>query len=164
MRFVTHFWEKTPFILRDAIVGWVQSLGLCNKCSGLRPSDTLSLIELVAWLATSCASGWAILWWIIGFIIAKLHYCCVNYICVLDKGNTAWLRPAAVHFPRDVCLTVSRNHAVFLLYIFRSIVATLCHVGILYRYLYIHGHIGSNIRIFNETYHLEILILHSLLS
>ena len=59
MRFVTHFWEITPYILRDAIVGWVQSLG---KCLGLRPSDTLSLIELVAWLVTSCARGWAILW------------------------------------------------------------------------------------------------------
>ena len=62
MRFVTHFWEITPYILRDAIVGWVQSLGLCNKCSGLRPSAILSLIELGAWPATSCARGWAILW------------------------------------------------------------------------------------------------------
>ena len=92
MRFVTHFWEIVPYILRDAIVCWVQSLCLCNKCSGLRPSDALSLIELVAGLATSCAREWAILWLIIGFIISKLHYCCVNYIFVLDKRNTAWLR------------------------------------------------------------------------
>ena len=55
---------------------------------------------------------------------------------VLDKRNTLWLRdmvrqtslgksaagadlpvgPAADDFPRDVCLTVSRNHKVFLLY------------------------------------------------
>ena len=26
-----------------------------------------------------------------GFIISKLHYCCVNYIFVLDKRNTVWL-------------------------------------------------------------------------
>ena len=60
-----------------------------------------------------------------GFKISKLHVCCVNYIFVLDKRNTAWLRDtvrqtslgksAAADFPRDVCLTVSRNHAVFLL-------------------------------------------------
>ena len=50
------------------------------------------LIESVAWLATSCARGLAILWLIIGFGIAKLHYYCVNYIFVLDKRNTAWLR------------------------------------------------------------------------
>ena len=62
MRFVTHFLEIAPYILRHTIVGWVQSLGLCNKCSGLRASDTLSLIELVAWLVTSCARGWVILW------------------------------------------------------------------------------------------------------
>ena len=92
MRFVTHFWEITPYILRHAIVGWVQSLGLCNECSGLRPSDTLLLIELVAWPATSCARGWAILYQIIRFIISKLRYCCANYIFVLDTRNTAWLR------------------------------------------------------------------------
>ena len=50
------------------------------------------------------------------FVISKLHYCCVNYIFVLDKRNTA-VRPAAADFPRDDCLTVSRNHAVFVLYI-----------------------------------------------
>ena len=98
----------------------------------LGPSALGHLIELVAWLATSCARGQAIIWLIIGSIISKLHYCLVNYIFVLDKRNTAWLRdtvrqtslgksaagaaavrPAAADFPRDVCLTVSRNHAVF---------------------------------------------------
>ena len=57
---------------------------------------------------------------IIGFKISKLDYCLVNYIFVLDKRNTAWLRDtvrqtslgksaagAAPDFPRDVCLTVS---------------------------------------------------------
>ena len=34
---------------------------------------------------------------------------------VSGRGGPA-VRPAAADFPRDVCLTVSRNHAVFLLY------------------------------------------------
>ena len=34
---------------------------------------------------------------------------------VSSRGGPA-VRPAAADFPRDVCLTVSRNHAVFLLY------------------------------------------------
>ena len=50
------------------------------------------LIESVAWLVKPCARGLAILWQIIGFVISKLHYCCVNCIFVLDKKNTAWLR------------------------------------------------------------------------
>ena len=33
---------------------------------------------------------------------------------VSDRGGPA-VRPAAADFPRDVCLTVYRNHAVFLL-------------------------------------------------
>ena len=71
---------------------------------------------------------------IIGFITLKLHYCLVNYIFVLDKRNTAWLRntvrqtslgksaamadlqSALRPLTSLVCLTVSRNHAVFLLY------------------------------------------------
>ena len=58
----------------------------------LGPSALGHLIESVAWLATSCARGLAILWEIMGFGISKLHYYCVNYIFVLDKRNTAWLR------------------------------------------------------------------------
>ena len=50
------------------------------------------VVELVAWLATSCVFGLAILRKIIGFVIAKLHCCCVKYIFVLDKRNTACLR------------------------------------------------------------------------
>ena len=34
---------------------------------------------------------------------------------VSGRGGPA-VRPAAADFPRDICLTVSRNHAVFLLY------------------------------------------------
>ena len=34
---------------------------------------------------------------------------------VSGRGGPA-VCPAAADFPRDVCLTVSRNHAVFLLY------------------------------------------------
>ena len=34
---------------------------------------------------------------------------------VSGRGGPA-VRPAAADFPRDVCLTVSRNHAVFLFY------------------------------------------------
>ena len=37
---------------------------------------------------------------------------------VSGRGGPA-VRPAAADFPRDVCLTVSRNHAVFLLYAMR---------------------------------------------
>ena len=66
---------------------------------------------------------------------------------VLDKRNTLWLRdtvrqtfprevsgrgrpavgPAAADFPRDVCLTVSRNHKVFLLYQVRSLIKETCY-------------------------------------
>ena len=42
MRSVTHFWELTPYILRGAIVVFTTVPVLFNKCSGLRPSDTLS--------------------------------------------------------------------------------------------------------------------------
>ena len=38
---------------------------------------------------------------------------------VSGRGGPA-VRPAAADFPRDVCLTVSRNHAVFLLYASRD--------------------------------------------
>ena len=40
---------------------------------------------------------------------------------VSGRGGPA-VRPAAADFPRDVCLTVSRNHAVFLLYSWLSVV------------------------------------------
>ena len=33
-----------------------------------------------------------------------------------QRPGRTQVRPAAADFPRDVCLTVSRNHAVFLLY------------------------------------------------
>ena len=66
--------------------------GLFNKCSGLRPSDTSS-------------------WWLgwrrharVGEPFSKLHYYAVP--------------PAAADFPQDVCLTVSRNHTVFLICIY----------------------------------------------
>ena len=52
MRFVKHFWEITPYILRDAIVVLVQSQ--CYSVNA-RPSALGHFIELVAWLATSCA-------------------------------------------------------------------------------------------------------------
>ena len=38
---------------------------------------------------------------------------------VSGRGGPA-VHPAAADFPRDVCLTVSRNHAVFLLYVRRQ--------------------------------------------
>ena len=43
-----------------------------------------------------------------------------------------WIKgiPADADFPRDVCLTVSRNHKVFLLYI--------CHAPDVYIYIYIY--------------------------
>ena len=37
-------------------------------------------------------------------------------VCLTVSRNHAAVSPAAADFPRDVCLTVSRNHAVFLLY------------------------------------------------
>ena len=50
----------------------------------------------------------------------------------LSSWWLGWRRHAAADFPRDVCLTVSRNHTVFLLYhgapIFR-----LCHMTALQR-------------------------------
>ena len=44
---------------------------------------------------------------------------------VSGRGGPA-VRPAAADFPRDVCLTVSRNHAVFLLYC----VKWICYITI----------------------------------
>ena len=45
---------------------------------------------------------------------------------VSGRGGPA-VRPAAADFPRDVCLTVSRNHAVFLLYciVFSALITTV---------------------------------------
>ena len=41
MRFVTHFWEITPYI-GGCNCSFITVPVLFNKCSGLRPSDTLS--------------------------------------------------------------------------------------------------------------------------
>ena len=41
MQFVTHFWEITPFILRDAIVGKVQSLGYSINARAFGPRTPL---------------------------------------------------------------------------------------------------------------------------
>ena len=101
--------------------------GLFNKCSGPRTPyrvDGLAEGVMRAWASHSLVNHWNYNF--------KAY---VNYMCVLDKRNTAWLRetvrqtsrgksvaagpavrPAVADFPRDVCLTVSRNHAVFLLF------------------------------------------------
>ena len=137
MRFGTHFCEITPYILRNTIVGLVHSLGYSINAQAFGPRH----LDLVAWLATSCARGWAILWWIIGFMISMLHCCCVNYMFVLDKRNTAWLRDTVSQTsegsqrPQDVCLTVSRNHAVFLLYTYMHACMHACIHTYIHTYL-----------------------------
>ena len=88
-----------------------------------------TLYRVGGFAGTSCGA-WVshimVNYWIYDFqAILLLCY----YIFVLDRRNTVWLCdtvrqtslgksapcPAAADFPRDVCLTVSRNHAVFLL-------------------------------------------------
>ena len=64
--------------------------GLYNKCLGLRPSDTL-LSWLLGWRCHVYVGKPFFGKSLDFFLISKLHYCCVNYIFVLHKRNTAWL-------------------------------------------------------------------------
>ena len=93
---------------------------LFNKCSGLRPSDTLSSW----WL------GWRrharvgkpffgksldlyFRYWIKGILRG---YAIRSGRRPSGSQRPGRIRPVAADFPRDLCLTASRNHAVFLFY------------------------------------------------
>ena len=74
---------------------------------------------------------WQWMWHFLLIIIASIvHKYWIKGIPREVSGRRADLRSApAADFPRDVCLTVSRNHAVFLLYMGMSISQCLkdCH-------------------------------------
>ena len=57
MRFVTHFWEITPYILRDATEVLVQSHRYSINARPSALGHLIELVSLVAWLAASCARG-----------------------------------------------------------------------------------------------------------
>ena len=143
MWFVTHFWEITPHILIDAIVLLVQPQ--CNSINarafGPRTTyrvDGLAGDVMRAWVSHYLVNN-SIYDFKASLLPRWLYICHKGHMFVLDKRNTAWLRDTvrqtslgksaaagrtagplrsapAADFPGDVCLTVSRNHAVFLLY------------------------------------------------
>ena len=125
-------WNITIYMTgRKSRIGEV--LGVFNKCWGLWPLDTLSSWGL-GWRHHACTAK--------TFFVESLDLSfqsttivALAYMFVLDKRNTLWLRNAvrqtsrgksaaeadrrsapAADFPRDVCLTVSLNPKVFLLY------------------------------------------------
>ena len=57
MRFVTLFWEITPYILRDATEVLVQSHRYSINARPSALGHLIELVSLVAWLAASCARG-----------------------------------------------------------------------------------------------------------
>ena len=78
MRFVTHFWETTPYILKDAIIVLVQSQCYSINAQAFGPQTPYRVGGLAG------------------------------------DVMRVWVSPVAADFLRDVCLTVSHNHAVFL--------------------------------------------------
>ena len=86
-------------------------LVVTNKCSGLRPSVTLSSLWH-GWRAMRAGVNNSLLNRLIYYFKAPRE--------VSSKGRPA-VCPAAADFPRDVCLTVSHNHKVILLYLWQNI-------------------------------------------
>ena len=89
MRFVAHFCKITSYILRDAIVGQVQSLGysINDRAFGPRTPYRVGCLTgdvMRAWVSHSLVNHW-----ICNFKASLLLF---NYIFVLDKRNTAWIR------------------------------------------------------------------------
>ena len=84
------FLRNNPIYIEGRNCGFSTVPVLFNKCAGLWPSDTLSSW----WLGWRChaRAGKPFFGTNIGFMLSKLHYCLVNYIFVLDKRNTPWLR------------------------------------------------------------------------
>ena len=107
MRFVTDFWEITPYILRDAIVVSVQSLCYSINARAFGPRTPYGVGGLGGGVMCAWVSHYLVNHWIYNFKASLLS--CKQYICTV-------VRPASADFHRDVCLTVSRNHALFLLY------------------------------------------------
>ena len=114
-------------------MGQVQSFGILNRGSGLRPSGftrqatsaRLAVDVIQVWINSSpsncCISHFKAqlaqlffiqhLKWIKGILCGYAIRSGRH-----PEGSQRPGRPAAADFPRDVCLTVSRNHIVFLLY------------------------------------------------
>ena len=89
MRFDTYFWEITPYILRDAIVVLVQSQCYSINAWALGPRTPYRVGGLAGDVMRAWVSHSVVNHWIYNF---KTYYCLVNYMFVLDKRNTAWLR------------------------------------------------------------------------
>ena len=89
MRFVTHFWERTPLILRGAIVVLVQYQCYSIIARAFGPRTPYRVGGLAGDVMRAWASHSLVNHWIYTFeasLLSRLLY------IVLDKRNTAWLR------------------------------------------------------------------------
>ena len=126
---------KWPYICNPIyIIGrncWLgRLLWVFNKCSGLRPSDTLSS----CWLdwRRHARTGKQLFVKSYDLPFQSVTVFILAYVCLYWIKGIFWgyairsgrhpsgsqrpaVGPAATDFPRDVCLTVSRNHKVLLL-------------------------------------------------
>ena len=144
--FVTHFWEITPYILRGAIVVLVQSQCYSINAQAFGPRTPYRVGGLAgdimrAWVSHfifgksldlyfrsfTSVSLTIYLYWIKGILRGYAIRSGRRPEGSQRPGRPA-VRPAAADFPRDVCLTVSRNHAVFLFYhyVLKRIVMRYC--------------------------------------
>ena len=118
MRFVTHFWEITPYILRGAIVVLVQyqCYSINARAFGPRTPYWVGCLAgdvMHAWASHSLVNHWI---YIFEASLLSTRYGQADVPREVSGRGGPAVRPTAADFPRDVCLTVSRNHAVFLFY------------------------------------------------
>ena len=92
----------------------------------LGPSALGPLIERLAWLTLHASRGKQFFVKSFDFSFQSATIVVLTYMFLLNKTNTVFLRDTVKQTslgksgaganPRDVCITVSRNHKVFLLY------------------------------------------------
>ena len=111
----------------DATVGWRQSFWYSKNARAFGPRSTFRACGTAK---ARTRRGKQLFVNSFHLLFQSTILVVLTYMFVLNKRNTLWLRdtvrqtslgnsagdPAATDFPCDVCLTVSRNHKVFLLY------------------------------------------------
>ena len=127
------FLRNNPIYIEGRNCSFSTAPVLFNKCKGLRPSNTLSSWWL-GWRRDARVrkpffdKSLDLLFQSFTIVMLTIYlywikeYCVVTWYGQADvprevsgRGRPA-VRPAAPDFPRDICLTVSRKHAVFLSY------------------------------------------------
>ena len=128
MRFVAYICEIHPWKLLNGYCRAAQVLGKFNKCTGLRPWDTLSS----GWLGWRRRTGMGKQFSksldlsfqnVTVSVLTIILYCIKGFYFghAIRSGRGQRLgsicsEPADADFPRDICLTVWRNHKYFLLF------------------------------------------------